>query len=594
MADLIAQGPEAHQRWRHPLRLGETFVLGRQSGAWSVAWDEHLSRQHAQLCWKRGVLHVERLPSARNPVYWNGTQHDEFTLTAGDHFVIGETTFTLTADQATISRDAPQPVREQAYNSNYLRSLHYRNADQRVEVLSRLPEVISGTRNDAELFARLVNLLLAGIPHASAVALVAANPPYEDEHPVHVLHWDQRLATGGDFQPSRSLILESLKRSQSVSHVWDTVQKRTAQFTAADNIDWAFCTPVDGQSCRGWAIYVAGRFRGMPAGAATPTDTVDLRDDVKFTELVTATLASLRDVQQLQRKQAALSNFFPPAVLDALDAQGEENVLAPREIDVSVLFCDLRGFSRKAEQQSDDLLGLLERVSRALGVMTHHILDQGGVVGDFQGDAAMGFWGWPLVQEDLVQRAAMAALAIRLEFEAAALRPGHALHDFRVGIGLATGRAVAGGIGTSDQLKVTVFGPVVNLASRLEGMTKILRAPILIDDVTARFVRDSVDPRVARVRRVAGVQPYGMNRSLEVSELLPPEAEYPQLSNQDLANYEAALDAFLAGDWDQAIDNLHHVPPHDRVKDYLTVFIAQHDRNPPADWDGVIQMSSKS
>lgn len=568
-------------------------MLGRQSGPWSVGWDEQISRQHAELCWERGELHVQRLPSGRNPIYWRGTQHDEFTLTPGDHFVIGETTFTFTADQATISRDSPQPVKEQTYNSSYLRSLHYRNADQRVEVLSRLPEVISGSRSDPDLFARLVNLLLAGIPHASAVALVAAHPPYEDDNPVHVLHWDQRLATGGDFQPSRTLILESLRRTQSVSHVWDTSQKRTPQFTAADNVDWAFCTPVDGNSCRGWAIYVAGRFRGSQP-TATPSDAVDLRDDLKFTELVSATLASLRDVQQLQRKQAALSNFFPPAVLNALDAQGEDNVLAPREIDVSVLFCDLRGFSKKAEQQSDDLLGLLERVSRALGVMTHHILDQGGVVGDFQGDAAMGFWGWPLEQEDLIQRASLAALAIRLEFEAAALRPGHALHDFRVGIGLATGRAVAGGIGTSDQLKVTVFGPVVNLASRLEGMTKILRAPILIDEVTANFIRQNVDSRVARVRRVAGVQPYGMNRALEVSELLPPESEHPQLTSEDLTNYEAALDAFLAGDWNLAVDKLHHVPPHDRVKDYLTVYIAQHDRVPPADWNGVIRMSSKS
>ena len=115
------------------------------------------------------------------------------------------------------------------------------------------------------------------------------------------------------------------------------------------------------------------------------------------------------------------------------------NACSRRESEVAVLFCDLRGFSRTSERSGSDLLGLLERVSKALGVMTHQILDHGGVVGDFQGDAAMGFWGWPLPQSDIALRAALAALGIRAQFEAAAAQPGHPLADFRAGIGIATG-----------------------------------------------------------------------------------------------------------------------------------------------------------
>ena len=216
----------------------------------------------------------------------------------------------------------------------------------------------------------------------------------------------------------------------------------------------------------------------------------------------------------MEHRHATLSQFFSPVVLDTLAVEDPEVVLAPRETEVSVLFCDLRGFSRESERQAGDLLGLLQRVSRALGVMTHHIREQGGVVGDFQGDAAMGFWGWPLPQHDAVLRTCRAALAVRAEFEATA--------GFHAGIGVATGRAVAGKIGTVDQVKVTVFGPVVNLASRLEGMTKILRAPILLDEATARIVRQQVPRDVARVRRLAIVRPYGLDTPLEVSELLPP------------------------------------------------------------------------
>jgi adenylate cyclase len=152
---------------------------------------------------------------------------------------------------------------------------------------------------------------------------------------------------------------------------------------------------------------------------------------------------------------------------------------------------------------------------------------------------------------------------------------------------------VAGGIGTIDQLKVTVFGPVVNLASRLEGMTKSIRAPILLDEATARLARQQLPIEAARVRRVAIVRPYGLDKSLEVSELLPSASEFPQLSNAHLANYEAALDAFLSGNWSDSLELLHQVPAKDRVKDFLTIFIAQHNRTPPPGWDRVIPLETK-
>ena len=188
---------------------------------------------------------------------------------------------------------------------------------------------------------------------------------------------------------------------------------RRREYTESESIDWAFCTPLPGEACRGWALYVAGRFGSTTPGGAGYSDPSDVRDDVKFTELAAATLSSLRELNRLGRQQAGLSQFFAPIVMEALAADDPQRVLAPRKADVAVLFCDLRGFSRTSERSGSDLLGLLERVSKALGVMTHQILNHGGVVGDFQGDAAMGFWGWPLPQADAAQRAALAALGIR-------------------------------------------------------------------------------------------------------------------------------------------------------------------------------------
>lgn len=621
MAELVAQGPEIHQRWRRALPSGERFLLGRDSGTWSVPWDPHISRQHAAVTWDNGRLSVERLPEARNPVFVDGKETGQFQLKPGEYFVIGKTTFTLCGEAVHMAPDLPHPVEEQSYSSQHLQRVRFRNADQRIEVLSRLPDVISGAVNESELFIGLVNMLLAGIPRASAVAIVAMhesgrghapNAPrsWDPRHtravaaesvdsnaPVCVLHWDRRLAGEEPFQPSQRLILEAVNRKESVVHVWGpTHDPATASFTVSANIDWAFCTPVLGEACRGWGVYVAGQFTTDLTAANFSPQTAgpdDLREDVKFTELVAATLSSLRQNQLMQHKHAALRGFFSGPILDAITAEDTERVLAPRETDVSVLFCDLRGFSRETERHAGDLLALLGRVSQALGVMTHHILEQGGVFGDFQGDAAMGFWGWPIAQPDAIQRACLAALAIRVEFESAARQLNHPLADFRMGVGLATGRAVAGRIGTVDQVKVTVFGPVVNRASRLEGMTKILHAPILLDEATAHAVREQVPRELARSRRIAVVKPYGLDTAVEVSELLPPEKNYPELTDEHIKSYEAALDAFLAGDWMEALERLHEVPAKDRVKDFLTVYIAQQNRTPPPSWNGVIPLSSK-
>jgi adenylate cyclase len=100
-------------------------------------------------------------------------------------------------------------------------------------------------------------------------------------------------------------------------------------------------------------------------------------------------------------------------------------------------------------------------------------------------------------------------------------------------------------------------------------------------------------PQSGRIRRVATVRPYGLASAVEISELLPPAQEDLELSDQKLRDYEAALEAFVAGRWHQTLDLLHRVPAEDLVKDFLTVFIAQHHRTPPANWDGVVVLESK-
>src|SRR5262249_37689036 len=151
-----------------------------------------------------------------------------------------------------------------------------------------------------------------------------------------------------------------------------------------------------------------------------------------------------------------------------------------------------------------------------LSIMSTNIIDKDGVIGDFQGDSAMGFWGWPPCGDNHIESAARAALAIRRDISRAAQKPGHPLAGFTCGLGIASGIAVAGQVGTLDQFKFGVYGPVVNLAARLESMTKYFQVPVLADERVAQNLNSARNSHWVRCRRLARVQPYGMRRNLEV------------------------------------------------------------------------------
>jgi adenylate cyclase len=384
-----------------------------------------------------------------------------------------------------------------------------------------------------------------------------------------VLNWDRRREAAGLVQPSSRLIGDALlRRRRSVLHVWESAKLADSKYTISAEFDWAYCTPVaDGASS--WGIYVAGGLdRPLAPGQMSRTDGIFLQADVKFTELVAEIVSSVLRLNRFERQKSGLRQFFAPPILSALGDDLDTALLEPRECDVTVLFCDLRGFSRTAVAAADDLRGLLERVSRALGVMTSQILKHGGVTGDFQGDAAMGFWGWPLSSSEAPLDACRAALGIRAAFQETFGRQDH-------------------------PLKVTVFGPVVNLASRLEGMTKQLRVPIVIDEATAAIVNARLDRREGRTRRLAKVLPYGIETPVLVSELLPPASAEGTLSDAQVASFDQAVEHFIAGRWEDAYQDLHRMPASDRAQDFLGVVIAQHNRVPPPGWNGVLELPNK-
>ena len=346
MPDLIAQGVEPQQRWRRSLPEGQAVLLGRLGGTWAVPWDQHVSRRHARLLWSGKRLEVARLPETRNPIFLRGKEVDQFSIEPGEHFVIGQTSFTLADQRVNITADAPQPVQQQSFSANICgksssaiptigskssrgcpTSFPARPAMKNCSSASSacswpaspapMPppswrskrgegrgEGEEGRRRTVERSPSKNDRCEANEQLDSTFLLPL--PPSPLPSPL-VLHWDQRLVVSNDFTPSQGLILEALRQRQSVLHVWHGAETGSpAAFTESENYDWAFCTPVLGKACAGWGLYVAGRFNVERLGVTQSSDPTDLREDVKFTELVAAMLSSLRQMRLLEHRHATL------------------------------------------------------------------------------------------------------------------------------------------------------------------------------------------------------------------------------------------------------------------------------------------------
>ncbi len=588
MAELVVCGPEPMQRWRRPIPLGEVIRVGRapRSG-WAVPWDALISREHAEVQLVNSQLRVRRLDTARNPIYYQDADNSDFLVKAGEQFRIGRTVFQLVA--AEMEEDAPSPSAERSFHPDELRKVAFQNADQRLEVLAKLPKAIMQTTSDEDLASRVVSLVLEAIPTAEAASVVVFDDFSPNANP-KMIRWDNRGDSLGRFTPSRRLMLKALQLGQGLLHIWADRDESNPAFTVSGSLDWAFCMPFRGEACHGWCLYVSGQKDGLPGSSIGEEQ---LKGDLRFAELLSEFIGSIRQVRMLSKQQASLGRFFPPQVLETLRNSDAEQQLEPRESDITVLFCDVRGFSKKAEQSQENLRELLNRVSDALGVMTCGIIKYDGVIADFQGDAALGFWGWPAPREDDRLSACRAALQIQQEFQKARNTPGHTLSGFQVGIGIAHGRAIAGKIGTTEQIKVGAFGPTVNLGARLESLTKTLNASILMDEATAEYVREALPLSEGRLRRMGRFRPAGMNQDMTLTQLLPPSELDVTVTDEAIALYQTASGLFEAGKWRAALNQLTRLPEQDQGKDFLSEYITQNHVEPPPNWDGVIVMQSK-
>ena len=255
--------------------------------------------------------------------------------------------------------------------------------------------------------------------------------------------------------------------------------------------------------------------------------------------------------------------------------------------EITSFFSDLAGFTSISETMTPE--ELVSFLNELLTEITDIILEEGGTLDKYEGDAIIAFWNAPLEQPDHALRAGRAALRAqrRLEELRPALKEKYG-KDVFMRIGLNSGPAVVGNMGSRRRFDYTVIGDTVNLASRLEGACKIYRVPILIGESTAILVRQELLLREVDVVRVVG-----KTTPVRIYEIIAEKEKATPQEEERVRLFEEALRFYREKAWSEAKirfellrdDSLARLYVH-RCQEFI-------EHPPPPDYDGVFVLESK-
>jgi adenylate cyclase len=277
--------------------------------------------------------------------------------------------------------------------------------------------------------------------------------------------------------------------------------------------------------------------------------------------------------------KSTFAKYVAPEVVDQMIARPELLRLGGERREVTLLFCDLAGFTSMSEKLEPEQIAII--INKYLTAMAKVIMMHGGTVDKYIGDAVMAFWGAPLEDKHHAQRALKAASEMQdAMVELQTLAHSLGIESLSLRIGLHTGTAVIGNMGSEDRFDYTALGDTVNLASRLEGVNKYYGTEILLSEVTAIKANAMPKLRVVDWVRVKGKQ--------EVVKLFTPcsDEQLNQLSRQ-------AFTSYLNADWTEALSQYEHIKQrfkNDQIAELFIDRISLLQRSCPNPWDGAISI----
>ena len=346
-----------------------------------------------------------------------------------------------------------------------------------------------------------------------------------------------------------------------------------------------FFTVLIGACSTSWYLFVEHRLL-FDAGYAS-ISTLFL-----FTVLTYTNYA--REETARRQTRNAFSKYLSPQMVERVVANPNALKLGGEERELTILFCDVRGFTTISEQF--DAVGLTRLINKFLTPLTQEILDRHGTVDKYLGDCIMAFWNAPLDDREHARHGCLSALAM-LEriaplnsiLEREAKEEGRKHNPLRVGFGLNSGLAVVGNMGSEQRFDYSVLGDIVNLASRFEGQSKFYGVDIVLGSETCAQVSElaTIELDLIQVKgKTVGVNIF----ALLGDEKIKNSSDFKTLKDE----HDEMITNYRAKDWKRSKANLKKCRTLsqafglNQLYDLYESRITEFEANPPdPNWNGV-------
>jgi adenylate cyclase len=501
------------REWEQELQPRRTYSIGRAPDNQIVLHDPRASRRHAQIRWSEtaGFIVIDgyevngETRRSVNKVFVNGQPQLEKTLVSGDQILVGgsrlvfvypnggsgellfedkplgNTQFLMSAED--VMQSVSRPRIPQFSNAPKGEIEELRRKAQILGLLYEMSKTLGSVFDLKTLFAKATEIVFEVTPADRAVAMLADEKG--ELKPIASKMRDESLRVLTDRLPvSRTVTRKAMTDKMAVL---SQDARRDAQFSGSESIvsqgvRSTICAPLVAESGVHGVIY-ADRLDPFAAFS---------EDDLALISAIAAQTAvaveTARAHERLAREEVARANygrFLPPFVVQKLLENPESFTLGGTNQLITVLFADIRGFSRIAERERPEKIVRL--LNRFFSEMTEIVFAHGGTLDKYIGDEIMSLFGAPTVTPDDASNAVSAAIEMQkrlIELNAELKTDG--FEQIGVGIGLHTGEAIVGYVGSERRSEYTAIGDTVNLASRLQA--NALAGQILLSGVTAQAV----------------------------------------------------------------------------------------------------------
>jgi len=310
--------------------------------------------------------------------------------------------------------------------------------------------------------------------------------------------------------------------------------------------------------------------------------------------LVYVSITAYRFFTESKQKRfikGAFSTYLAPAVVKQLVDSPDKLVLGGEERIITAFFSDVQGFTSISEKLT--ATELVELLNEFLTEMTDIILKYDGTVDKFEGDAIIAIFGAPIEIDNQAEIACKASIdmqkklvELRENWKAAG-KP-----ELQMRIGLCTGPAVVGNMGSTSRMDYTMMGDTVNTAARLENVNKVYGIYTLIGETTYKEAGNSVVSR-----EIDSINVVGKKEPVNVYQLLGYPDDIDKRLHEIVDNYQKGLYAYRDQNWDSAVDFFNSVlvlDPDDGPSKAMLQRCGELKANPPGeDWDGSYTMRTK-